>query len=248
MGALNALAGAAAAQPAAMPTPLRVLSAGSALHGLRPAAAQFARETGMPVDVQTDHGHNIRKHALAGEANADVIVVPTEWATEIVAAGRADKSTMVPIGAVRIGAAVRADAPKPNISTMPALRQALASAETVLLTLAPTGDHLMQVIERFGLTATIAPKLRRFDTATLLNRHLAESAGPGALGFGPATEILAWRERGVAWGGPIPDEIQIVLPYSAAMLAGARAEASRALLTFLTTPPARRFFLASGVE
>ena len=155
---------------------------------------------------------------------------------------------MVPIGAVRIGAAVRADAPKPNISTMPALRQALASAETVLLTLAPTGDHLMQVIERFGLTATIAPKLRRFDTATLLNRHFAESAGPGALGFGPATEIFAWRERGVAWGGPIPDEIQIVLPYSAAMLAGARAEASRALLTFLTTPPARRFFLASGVE
>ncbi len=225
-----------------------MLAAGSALHGLRPAAEQFARETGIAVDVRTDHGHNIRKHALAGEANADVIVVPTEWASEIVAVGRADKSTLVPIGAVRIGAAVRADAPRPDVSTMPALRQALTSADAVLLTLAPTGDHLLQVIERFGLTATVAPKLKRFDTATLLNRHLAENAGPGALGFGPATEILAWRGRGVAWGGPIPDEIQIVLPYSAAMLAGASAEASRALLAFLATPPARLFFLASGVE
>jgi molybdate transport system substrate-binding protein len=242
------MADGATAQPARKPDALRVLSAGSALHGLRPAAALFASESGIAVDVQTDHGHNIRKHTLAGEANVDVIVVPTEWASEIVAAGRAAKSSLLAIGAVRIGAVVRADAPKPDVSTMPALRQALGSADAVLLTLAPTGDHLMQVIERFGLTATVTPKLKRFDTATLLNRHLVENADRGALGFGPATEILAWRDRGVAWGGPIPDEIQIVLPYSAAMLTGARADGSRALLAFLATPPARRFFLASGVE
>ena len=31
----------------------------------------------------------------------------------------------------------------------------------------------MAVIERLGLTATVTPKLKRFDTATLLNKHLA---------------------------------------------------------------------------
>jgi molybdate transport system substrate-binding protein len=239
----------AGAQPAPPPPDrLKVLAAGSALHGLRPAAAQFSRESGIAVEVTTDHGHNIRKHTLAGEANADVIVVPTEWANEIIAAGRADKATVVAIGAVRIGAAVRADAPMPDVSTMEALRRALVAADMVLLTLAPTGDHLMKVIDRFGLTAAVAPKLRRFDTATLLNRHLAENPGRGALGFGPATEILAWRDRGVAWGGAIPDEIQIVLPYSAAMLSGGKAEASRALLAYLATPAARKHFHDSGVE
>lgn len=227
---------------------LKVLAAGSALHGLRPAAAQFTRESGIAVAVATDHGHNIRKRALAGQAQADLVLVPTEWAEEIAAAGRADKGTMLAVGAVRMGAVIRTGAPRPDVSSMDALRRTFVSADAVLLTLAPTGDHLMKVIERFGLTTTVAPKLQRFDTATLLNRHLAENGTPGAIGFGPATEILAWRGKGVDWGGPVPDEIQIVLPYSAVMLSGAKAEPARKLLAFLATAPARKHFTDSGVE
>ena len=46
----------------------------------------------------------------------------------------------------------------------------------------------------------------------------------------------------------MPDEIQIVLPYSAAMLSGAKAEPARKLLAFLATAPARKHFTDSGVE
>ncbi len=245
---VRALPATAGAQPAPRAEALKVLAAGSALHGLRPAAAAFAKETGIPVQVATDHGHNIRKHALAGETDADVVLVPTEWANEIVSAGRADKTTLIPIGSVRMGAVARADASPPDVSTMDALRRALTSADVVLLTLAPTGDHLMAVIERMGLTATVARKLKRFDTATLLNKHLADNPDKGALGFGPATEILAWRGKGVIWGGPVPEEIQVVLPYSAVMLSRAPSEPARRLLAFLATPPARKHFLDSGVE
>lgn len=245
---MTALPGASGAQQSLAPAGLKVLAAGSALHGLRPAATLFTRDSGIAVAVATDHGHNIRKHALAGEADADVVLVPTEWADELVAAGRADKSTLVPIGSVRMGAVVKSGAPQPDVSTMDSLRRAFISADAVLLTLAPTGDHLMAVIERLGLTATVAPKLKRFDTATLLNKHLAENAGLGALGFGPATEILAWRGKGVVWGGPVPDEIQIVLPYSAVMLGRGQREPALRLLAFLATPAARKLFLDSGVE
>ena len=241
---MMAFAGPARAQD----TSLRVLAAGSALHGLHPAAAQFTQLSGIAVAVSTDHGHNIRKHALTGEAHADLVLVPTEWADEIVAAGRADKNTLLPIGSVRIGAVVKSAAPRPDVSTMDALRRALVAADAVLLTNAPTGDHLLTVIERMGLATTVAPKLKRFDTATLLNRHLADNGTAGALGFGPATEILAWRGKGVDWGGPIPEDIQIVLPYSAVMLSGAKAEPARRLLGFLGTPAARKHFLDSGVE
>ena len=247
-GAVTALAGPAIGQNLAQNAGLKVLAAGSALHGLRPAAAQFTRESGIAVAVATDHGHNIRKHALAGEAQADVIMVPTEWADEIVKAGRADKSTLLAIGAVRMGAAIKAGAPRPDIASMDALRRAFVGADSVLLTLAPTGDHLMKVIERLGITATVAPKLKRFDTATLLNRHIADNGTDKTLGFGPATEIIAWRGKGVDWGGPVPDEIQIVLPYAAVMLGGAQAEAARKFLTFLATEPARKHMTDSGVE
>jgi molybdate transport system substrate-binding protein len=232
--------------PAAGAKSLKVLSAGSALYGLRSAAEMFA---GVAVQVATDHGHNIQRAAMRGEADADVVALPADMIAALAVAGLADRETTVAIGAVRIGGAVRADASAVNVATMPALRRSLLAADAVLLTLAPTGDHLMRVIARLGLADAIAGKVARFETSTLLNRHLVESAGTGAIGFGPATEIHAWRGKGVAYAGAIPDEVQVVLPYAAAMLVRTQArEAARALLAFLATPAAREHFRASGVE
>jgi molybdate transport system substrate-binding protein len=228
---------------------LEVLSAGSTVYGLRPCAEMFARDTGIPVHVATNHGHSIHRAAMRGEAEADVVALPADMIAALAAAGLADKETTVAIGAVRIGAAVRADAPRPAVATLAGLRQALLAADAVLLTSAPSGEHLTKVIGRLGLADAVAGKLKRFETSTLLNRHLIEDAGAGAIGFGPATEILSWRGRGVAYAGVIPEEIQVVLPYAAAMLVRAQArEPARALLAFLATPAARALFLASGVE
>ena len=150
---------------------------------------------------------------------------------------------------MRIGAAVRADAPVPDVSTVAALRNALLAADAVLLTRAPTGDHLMQAIARVGVAEAIADKLQRFDTSTLLNRHLADRADTAAIGFGPVTEIKSWHGKGVVYAGAIPDEVQIVLPYEAALLRRTQErEQAHVLLAFLATPAAREQFLASGVE
>ena len=74
----------------------------------------------------------------------------------LAAAGVADDGTKVAIGSVRIGAAVHADAPVPDVSTVAALRNALLAADAVLLTRAPTGDPLMQAIARVGVAEAIA--------------------------------------------------------------------------------------------
>ena len=140
---------------------LKVLSAGSTLYGLRPCAEMFARNSGIPVHVATDHGHNIHRAVLRGEADADVVVLPADMIAAIADAGLADTEIVADIGSVRIGAAVRADAP--DVSTMDALRRTLLAADAILLTRAPTGDHLMQVITRLGLADAVAGKLRRFD-------------------------------------------------------------------------------------
>lgn len=228
---------------------LKVLSAGSTLYGMKPAAADFTRDTGIAVKVATDHGHNIHKAALDGTTDADIVLVPSDWLRQLVAAGRAENDALADIGAVRIGACVREDQPKPDVTTMAALKDALLGAQSVLLTNAPTGDHLLKVIERIGLGGEVGRKLTRFDTATLLNKHLADHPGEGALGFGPTTEILVWRGKGVALAGTVPNEIQVVLPYQAAILKRTTATAeARKLIAFLGTPAARKHFHDSGVE
>ena len=229
---------------------LKIFSAGSTLYGLRGCAEMFGRERGIPVQVATDHGHHIHQAALRGEADADVVLLPADMTAALAAAGVADDGTKVAIGSVRIGAAVHADAPVPDVSTVAALRNALLAADAVLLTRAPTGDHLMQAIARVGVAEVIADKLQRFDTSTLLNRHLADRADmTAAIGFGPVTEIKSWHGKGVVYAGAIPDEMQIVLPYGAAVLRRTQERAlAHALLAFLATSAAREQFLASGVE
>ena len=143
-------------------------------------------------------------------------------------------------------------APVPDISTMDNLSDALIAAGAVLLTNAPTGDHLLTVIKRLGLTDVVAGKLQRFDTATQLAAHLA-TATPDTIGFAPETEIRGWQhansdDEHITWAGPVPDEIQVALPYSAAMMTTSRSpEAARAFLSFLATAEAREHFRKSGV-
>ena len=135
---------------------LKILSAGSTLYGLRGCAEMFGRERGIPVQVATDHGHHIHQAALRGEADADVVLLPADMIAALAAAGVADDGAKVAIGSVRIGAAVHADAPVPDVSTVAALRNALLAADAVLLTRAPTGDPLMQAIARVGVAEAIA--------------------------------------------------------------------------------------------
>ena len=247
-GALPATANAQSAGPAPQGG-LKVLSAGSTLYGMRPAAETFTRVAGIPVAVATDHGHNIEKFALAGTADADVVVIPTAMMAKLVAASQADRASLVEIGAVRIGAAVHDSATRPDVTRMDTLRAAVLAAKEVLLTNAPTGEHLAQLFARMGIENEIKPKTKRFDTATLLNKYIAEHPQAGALGFGPTTEILTWRGKTVTMAGNLPDEIQVVLSYQAGMLNRTpSAENARKLLAFLATPPARKHFHDSGVE
>ncbi len=228
---------------------LKVLSAGSTLYGMRGAAETFSRDAGIAVAVATDHGHNIEKFALDGTADADVVVIPTAMMAKLTAADRADKTMLIEIGAVRIGAAVHEKAPRPDVSRIDTLRVAVLAAKEVLLTNAPTGDHLAQVFVRIGIENEVKPKLKRFDTATLLNRYIAEHPQIDTLGFGPTTEILGWRGKGVVMAGTLADGIQIVLPYQAGMLKRTQSpDGARKLLSFMTTPPSQKYFRDSGVE
>jgi molybdate transport system substrate-binding protein len=223
---------------------LRVLSAGSTLHGLKACAAAAEHAAGVPLAIATDHGHAIRAALLRGDAAADVALLPAD----MVDALAAQDLLLAPValGTVVIGGAARAGATAPAIGTMAALRAALVAADAVLLTHAPTGDHLMRVIAELGLAADVAAKLTRFPTSQKLLAQLA-TRGDSALGFSPETEIRAGT--GVSYIGDVPVQIQVALPYAAAMVrATGQAEPARRLLQFLATAPARAVFSASGVR
>ncbi len=139
--------------------------------------------------------------------------------TALAAAGLVATEPVVRLGHVSIGCAVPAAAQVPDISTMDKLSTALLSAGSILLTHAPTGDHLLGVIERLGLIEAVASKLRRFDTATQLAAYLATS-DTDTIGFAPETEILGWQHanrdhRHIAFGldlCPMRSRLRCLMP------------------------------------
>jgi len=222
--------------------PLHVLSAGSALHGLRACADSAAQAVGRALDITTSHGHLIHDAVRSGAARPDLVLLPTDMLDAL----GTRVGERLPLGTVAIAGTVRAGAARPAIGTMAELRAAFVAAPAVLLTSAPTGDRLMEVIARLGLTDLVTAKLLRFDTSSKLLAHLA-ARGDDAIGFSPESEIRG--APGVACIGLVPDEIQVVVPYAAAVLTScAQPEAARALLAFLATPIAREAFARSGVR
>jgi molybdate transport system substrate-binding protein len=223
---------------------LRILSAGSTLHGLKACAALATQKLSTTIEIKTDHGHNILQDVMRGLAAADIVLLPTDMIDTLNSKNLARDS--VALGSVGIGGVVREGMPVPGIATMAKLRATLVAADAVLLTRAPTGDHLLETITELGLRDTIMPNLLRFETASALNRDLA-ARRDNALGFAPETEIRA--STGVTWIGEVPPEIQITLPYAAAILTRTAApNAARAFLAFLATASAREAFRKTGVS
>lgn len=226
--------------------PLRVLSAGSTVRALRALAPACESRLGRALAIATDHGHNILARIKAGEDIADVLLLPTPMVDELAALG-ALAAPRLALGEVATSAVVCEGAAAPGVETMDGLGAAMSRASVVLLTTAPSGEHMMGVIERLGLTRQSARKLMRFDKSTQINDWLAKTHDLHALGFGPATEIVG--VPGVTEGGLIAREAQMSLPYAAALTKAAQDDlAAQVLLDFLSGDEARAAFTATGMS
>lgn len=226
---------------------LKIASAGSTLFGARAVANQFATANNVIVDVATDHGHLLLTSALACDLDADIVMLPADMLDQLIHAGRVSPDNRVEIGSVNIGAAIGANSTPPDVSSRATLSNALLGADEILLTLAPTGEHMLGVINQLGMGEQLAGKTRCFDKSIHVNIYLLK-AKHNALAFGPAPEILAWQDRGIQWAGAIAKEFQVTLPYSAVRLTDCSDIAlADKFLQYLALSASRTSFAATGV-
>ena len=230
--------------------PLRVLSAGSTVRGVRALKDALERRIGCPVEIETDHAHNIIMSMGIGMGLgapvADAVLLPRDMIDALIFADKL-AARVVDLGEVATSAVVCAGASAPDVSTMDGLREAVLRASRVLLTNAPSGKHMTHAIEALGVAEQVAPKVQRFDRSSEINAWLAREKDMGALGFGPSTEIVG--VEGVTHAGLIAQEAQMVLPYAAAITRDvAHDPAAQAFLDFLGSDEAREAFVATGMS
>ena len=225
---------------------ITVLSGGAVEPGLHAAAHAFEKQTGHTVKITFNTTPQIRKRVGAGET-FDVVIAPPAAVKDFTAAGKVEAGG-VDIGKVGMGVVIRPGAPVPDIANAEAIKRAVLEAETIVFNRASSGLYFEGLLKKMGVYEQIEARAARYATGAEVMEHVLKGKGK-EVGFGPITEILQYRDKGLRLVGPLPAEIQNYTSYTAvAMSAGANKAEAQELVRYLGGPAGKKLFVAAGIE
>jgi molybdate transport system substrate-binding protein len=210
-------------------------------------AGPFAEATGDRL-VPVFAAPALVKGRIEGGEAVDVVVLSAPMIDGLLKQGSLATGTRVELARSRMGLAVRAGAPKPDISTVEAFKRTLLDAKSLMYTDPKAGGasgvHFAKVIERLGIADAVNAKAK-LNSGGFNAEFVAR--GEIELGIQQVSEIVP--VKGAELAGIFPDELQQVTTFAAAVCTHApQPEAAKGLLAFLKSHAAVRVIEANGME
>jgi molybdate transport system substrate-binding protein len=228
---------------------VRVVTSGAFTAALRELAPQFERATGHTVVLSFgasmgSAADSIPNRLQRGE-RLDVVILAAAALEDLTKDGKVMKGSRVDLARSSIGMAVRAGAPKPDISSVDALVRTLIAAKSIAYSGSASGVYLStELFPRLGIANQIRGKSRKVDGEPV---GAVVARGEAEIGFQQISELRP--VSGIDYVGPLPPGAQRVTVFSAGIVAGTPASAAaRALVAFLASPAAAPAIRASGLD
>ncbi|ADJ62975.1 ABC transporter substrate-binding protein [Herbaspirillum seropedicae] len=244
---LALLIGATSALAAA--TDIHVVSSGGFAAAYKTLAPEFEKKTGHKLisgwgPSMGETPQAIPNRLQRGE-HIDVVIMVGDSLDKLVAAGKVSKTEHKLLALSRIGLAVKAGAPRPDISNLDAFKRTLLTAHSVVYSDSASGVFLStKLFKRLGIDQQMAYKGRMIP-AEPVGQVVAR--GDAEIGLQQISELKP--VKGIDIIGPIPEEAQQLTPFSAGVVVGAHeAEAAKELVHFLASPEAQAAIKASGLD
>ncbi len=217
---------------------IKVMTSGAFTAAYLRLAPQFERATGHRLVTEATSagtGSSSIASRLAGGEAIDVVIVADAALEQLLRDHRIVPGTRVDLARSAIGMAVRQGAPKPDISSVDALRRTLLAAKSIAYSASVSGTYLStELFQRLGIADQVLPKSRRVEGERVA---AVVARGEAAIGFQQISELLP--EPGIDYVGPLPAGAQRVTVFSAGIGAAARhPDAARSLIAFLASPAA----------
>ncbi len=186
---------------------------------------------------------SVLQDRLAAGEPTDAVLLTTEAVDALAAEGRLDPATRMDVVISRLGVAVRAGQPRPDLSSVDSFRQALLDARSVAFSRGgASGIYFAGLLDRLGIAAAVRAKATiipaGFTAEQLMN-------GKADLAIQQISELMV--VDGIEVAGPFPDAAQATMRFSAAAMVGA-PPAAAAFLATLAGAPAAAAFTAGGLE
>ena len=219
---------------------IKVFTAKAIATVLEQVGPDFQRATGHRLNVVSGFGPDFVGRINAGES-FDVVVSAPALVDGLIRSGKLDANSRTNLVRASTGVAVRAGVPKPDVRSVEAFKRALIEAKSIgYLRIA----GVPQLIERLGIANEIKSKVTIPDTDIV-----SELVAKGELQLGVVIVAQILTTPGVELAGPLPSEIQIFIPFVAALSANSAApDGARALIGFLRSPGAAQVIRSQGMD
>ncbi|HYR84781.1 MAG TPA: molybdate ABC transporter substrate-binding protein [Terriglobia bacterium] len=205
---------------------------------------QFERTTGNKISVTYDSTTNIQNQIKNG-AKPDLVIATDEAIDALIKQGKLAAGSRVDLARSRIGIAVRAGAPKPDIRTPEALKKTLLAAKSIANSKSGiSGFHFLSVIERLGIADQVKPKIVEVESGPV---GVFIVNGKAEMGLQQMSELMP--VAGIEIVGPLPGDLQKVTMFSAGLSSAAKdPAAAKALVKFLSADSALPVIKKKGME
>jgi molybdate transport system substrate-binding protein len=215
---------------------------------LEELAPKFEKASGHKLNITWATAAVLVKRLQAGET-ADLLVLTKQGLDTMVKENKATAGADAVFASSGMAMVVKKGAPKPDISTADAFKQALLKAKTISYSNpehgGASGVYLAKLIERMGIADQLKAK----------THYPPPSGNAGNLVVSGEAELAVQQEpevmsvAGVDMVGPLPAELNNITTYAAGSGAGTtQADAANALIKFLHTPEAAAVFKARGLK
>jgi molybdate transport system substrate-binding protein len=225
-----------------MPETLTILSGGAMRSLMVEVAPRFEQAAGVKVAMRFALTSVLKQEIEAGAA-FDIALLPRPELDELARAGKIATGSVADVTRSAVGLAVRAGAPKPDISTVSALKETLQRARSIGYSDGPSGAYIAALLERLGIAEAVKSKIK------LTSRPVAEIVAEGEAEVGMQQIVAILPVKGAELVGPLPSELQNIIVYAAGIAANmANAAAARRFIAFMAAPEVVDLIRAKGME
>jgi molybdate transport system substrate-binding protein len=206
-------------------------------------AEEFRARTGVSF-AATYKSTNMALNLIAQGAIADIAIITREAIDRLVRDGVIVAGSTADLAQCGVGLAVRAGAPKPDISTVAAFKRTLLETKSIAFSrLGASGVHFAEVIERLG----IADDVRR--KANISDSYVGEVAARGETEMAVQQISELMPVAGIDIVGPLPGELQKISVFAAGIFRAARyPDAAGKLIAYLAAPGLSAVLIRKGLE
>jgi len=226
---------------------IKVLTSVALTTALNELAPKFEQATGNKLNIGYSLIADIRKRILEGET-ADVIILSRPVMDELQKQDKFVPGSVANIAGTPVALAVRRGAPRPDVSTVDALKHTLLSAKSIVYADpskgGASGVYFASVIERLGVADQLKSK-----TILVPGAQAAEmvAKGEAEIGVGQGSEIVP--VEGAELLGPLPGEFASTTVFTAGIGSSSKVlSEAKSLIQFLGGPVARPVLSAKGFQ